>query len=332
MITRRSVLKLFALGSAAVVVGDVPDSEFSQESLSHLDKFRRLPRERRLEVLSQLEQSLELTETGKELKEIVASVKVPELENKSVPSGMVIYNPIQNVVYLNSLGTLGQAQLYLGGESILFARAHERIHYLQHNLSKWRSLEDFIRDHSKQQRNFETGASSITLEAADISALIRFIEQWNGKHQISEAEAVKSLKELVANFFNPQRNLIYEMQAYLSFNPIGPDQLYAGLSRNPVTSVWLSQIGREQFDQVYFKTSELLGMQKPKEAALLVASHGTSVDDYFNAIERLKKDKGINNALVQGQERQKRLQVDTDLIKRKAQEVINNAYIKQYTR
>lgn len=322
---RRAIIGMLGLGSlflgGKILLSSGRENDRNipnNQSLEDLVKrFSGFPDSVQSQILGDLRgYVLSQTEIGAQIQSAFSSIDVPEVVDTSLPQGRFEYLPYSNeIMYCVSSNNL-QIRQYLQGVPILFGEAHEHLHAIQDRESKWDRFENFFRD-------FVPESHAATLEIIFPAKKVReFSLYWLNKPSASDQEAINGFLGLWNQYISAwaERKVIYEVQAYLAFEPYTNAQ---GLYQRIMTAQQaVSEVRRDLFNDVFELTIELYGLVDPVQAAIFAGRNADSLQAYKSAIERLKFEYGVSDAYSRGLGRQHRLQKEVQGIAYRAKRII----------
>ena len=297
------------------------------ESLDVIRKFDRLPENEQNDVLLYLEQFvIQQTDIGRIAKYIDDKVKVPEVIDNTLPSGAYYYLSYGNVIRLKNPSNPELAGLYLRGSPFLLNKTHEKLHAIQDNSSSWDELENFFRNKNPY---INEGSETPIKFNFTIEEIWDFVKKAHGNLNIQLNEAEEFFIKLVDKYraSSLERKLIREVQAYTTLMPISNEELYRRLQEKEYKGIF-SGLSKDKFNEVFSRTLELSALLEPIEAAKFVGQNGNFISEYVEKVEKLKRQKGIQDALGRGINRQLKLVAEVAAIQNEARRYINEKYSK----
>jgi hypothetical protein len=183
-------------------------------------------------------------------------------------------------------------------------RAHENLHYIQDTSSRWDKLETFF------------GGKTIDfdrLSRDEAFRILDFARQAYGRATtLREAVTLLRSEAAVYNSIKPTLQLLRKVQVYLSIEQYTKEELEKRL-QHPTYRQFLGNVDPQVYAKVFESTSELAVLLDPIEAARFVGRYGDFLQIYQREVERLKREKGIDN--IQLEIKQRRLKYLEDIKK-----------------
>ncbi len=121
-----------------------------------------------------------------------------------------------------------------------------------------------------------------------------------------------------------ERGLIDEVEAHLTFRPYTKsDELYYRFMKFEFYSHLLEGVSKKKFDQLFNSVLQLLGLKDPISAVESIGNRRDSIDEYVKAVDELKRELGVQDAIQRGIQRQNILLSELKAIKSEAMKYVN---------
>lgn len=304
--SRRAILLSLLLGASGLTGLSLNYLNLVKENVSNRDrnlrisrtegeylvqKFKVLPKSEKKWVLSYLDDNIiPKTKIIWSAVQNLLDIKVLEEEDESIPNGIYLYSPFQNKIIFNNPSRRTQVRQYLKGEPLSLALPHEKIHAIQDSSSKWHEFEAFSKDIIDVDKLKIKGKFSREKSK-------EFSRKWL-KRETAYEESKKEFTNLLEQYQNTmdERRIIREDRAFLTFCPFtDPESFYNRLFPYADFGEILPRVGKEKFNWAFYSTLELLALLPAKEAAEFAGKNGDSIEQYKQAVDRLKADRNLTS-------------------------------------
>lgn len=236
-------------------------------------------------------------------------VEVEEVENLTLPARYFAYHIPTRKIQRSNTSALDELISYLEKDPTILARAHEKLHAIQHQSSPFYDYSAFI-EYIVPGFHDMTEEVKVIMKPEDWMKFSRDVlkrKEWNGNFQ----EAFTEFQKYHAGYstYISGGMLLWEMQARIAFQPvITPDALYERPARKEYAKL-LAPLSRDQFNELFKTNIELIGMVDPITAAQIVG-RSRNLDDFTKSVDELKNR--VPDACQKGLKRQEQLNTELE--------------------